>query len=208
MLKYFLILSFISMASQSATIETVISGNLYDGVVRTSDGDFLTATAGDGQIIRFDSEGNQTVLFQGGQYMVAVKEAADGSIYASDAIGNKIHRFSPSGQQEVCNSNILKPGQVAESPDDVLHVGSLHDGNGGIFRLDAANSSTLIIPESQATFPLASTFDDQGNYYFAESAKAEIFRLATKIPRAVASFLKLSELSGPGMTPPHHQSFK
>lgn len=177
MCKYIILFLLVSFLSQSATIDTVISGNRYDGITATADGDFLAATAEDGQIVRFDSDGNQSIIFQGGQYMVAVTAASDGNIYASDAFGNTIYRIDSSGQQEVYNSNILLPGNIAESPDGSLLVGSFNDGNGGVFELNSANSATLIIPESQATFPLASAFDDQGNYYFAESATAEIFRL-------------------------------
>jgi len=185
-----------SLNSMAASIEEVISGQRYDGIHRTQSGDFLATTADEGQVIRFNSEGTQSELLDGGIYFLGVTEDSQGNIYASDALSNQVYKINTNGQQEVFTTDITRPGNISQAPDGSLYIGSLaNGGTGGVFQVNQTGFADLLISENLAIDPLASTFDSDGNYYFSNSSTAEIFRYT---PNGEVSLFATLPITAPG----------
>ncbi len=70
--------------SMAADQTLVFSGHLFDGIIRTADNQLVVATAGDGEVIQFDLQGNSQVLATNGGYILGVAQDTMGNIYASD----------------------------------------------------------------------------------------------------------------------------
>jgi|GEM_PF-3241512 len=170
---YFLF--FFSSAIGAATIETIISGVPYDGLSRTNDGGFLVGTADNGQVIKFDKDGNTSSLYNSGSYMLGVIEDDNGTVFATDWVANQIISINTNGQSQVISSAVSSPGNVTESADGELYIGSVLSG--GVYRVNKMGDTTNLLSSSEIRGPLASTFDDEGNYYVSNTTTAEIFRL-------------------------------
>ncbi len=157
----------------AASIDVVVSGQRFDGIHRMQNGDFLATTADLGQVIRFDSQGNQSELLNGGNYFFGVTEDSEGNIYATDGGTRDIIKISLNGQQEVLTTSINAPTSITEAPDGTLYVGSRL---GGVYQLSKTGNADLLINDNLAEIVSGSVFDNDGNYYFGNSRTAEIFR--------------------------------
>ncbi len=185
------------MNSMAASIEVVVSGQRYDGIHRTQSGDFLATTAEEGQIIRFDVAGNQSVLAENGNYFLGVKEDSNGNIFATDPFVNRIIKINTDGQEETFTTAINIPASLAVAPDGSLYVGTNpSDNTKGIYQLNQSGVENLLINDnSVVNNPLAATFDSDGNYYFSNSSTAEIFRYT---PNGEVSLFATLPINAPG----------
>ncbi len=168
-----ILLLVISVNGMSASIDVVVSGQRFDGIHRMQNGDFLATTAELGQVIRFNSQGDQSELLNGGTYFFGVTEDSEGNIYTTDGGTRDIIKISLNGQQEILTTSINGPTSMTEAPDGTFYVGSRL---GGVYQLSKTGNSDLLINENLAEIVSGSVFDSNGNYYFGNSRTAEIFR--------------------------------
>ncbi len=165
--------------TEAAEIREVLSGQTYDGISKTPNGDYLVTTGGQGSVIRFNSEGNSSVIYDEGAYTLYAYQDSAQNVYISDPANQVIIKDyfnGPVAEIESSLSGVAEPAAMIQSSFDNLYVSTLNGGriaeisNLGPFIGNVLSAGMVSNARSLA-------FDNEQNLYIANAETAEVFRL-------------------------------
>jgi hypothetical protein len=141
-----------------------------------SQGRLLIGTGGEkGQIFRIDQAGAkpQAVFSADGvQYVWAMLQAADGTLYAATGPNGQLFQINPDGSHKVLydseENNLLS---MTTDGKDTLYFGT--DPNGLVFRIDRKTGQVFVLYDAAETEVSALAIDAQGNVYAGTAQSSE-----------------------------------
>ena len=139
-------------------------------------GNVLVGTGGEsGQIFRIDTAGGKphsVFRADGVQYVWAMTQTPDGTIYAATGPNGQLFEISADGTSKVVldteENNLLC---VLAGDGDLLHVGS--DPNGLVYRFNRKTGETFVVYDAAETEVTALARDKAGNLYAATAQATE-----------------------------------
>jgi hypothetical protein len=170
---------------------TAVESDAVWSSVRLSDGTILLGSDSKGSIVRVNGkDSKKLVSIDGAIAVVALAQAADGTVYASTMPGNKLYKIDVAAAKATVVATL--PAKDAETIWSlaVASNGTVYAGVGPSGKLFAINGGTakeiFATGDKRVT---AITVDNKTNaVWFGTSERALVFRYDGKSTRAVADF--------------------